>query len=238
MFPLSIADHILFALLAFVLPLFFVWRNQPGQIMIPDDSRIKIRIYWVNSLILWVGAMIVIALWLFQRRDFYDLGFRLPVIESFPHWLLLVAGFLVLYFTDAMLSWNSDDSQPAAAILPASWREFMHFGTVVSISAACCEEIVFRGFVVNYLLTFMDGHPNAIAIAVLGSALVFGIVHIYQGVPALLKITVLSTLFAWLFILTKSLLLVMLLHFVVDFCSGMLAVVRTKEEESLLRRYL
>lgn len=233
MSPLTLADHILFALFAFALPLLMIWRQQPSQIVIPEESILKIRIYWLNSLVLWIGALVIVVLWLFYDRAFTAMGIRLPEAASFPHWLLLIAGFILFYMADAMFAWTSDEDHPAAAILPANWKEFAHFGSVVSLSAAICEEIVFRGFLVTYLLVFLEGHPYAIPIAVVGSALVFGIVHAYQGWAALLKITLLSMLFAGLFILTKSLLLLIALHFVVDFCSGMMAVIRSKEEQAL-----
>ena len=226
MAPLTVADHILFALFAFALPLLMIWRQESSQIVIPEDSDLKIRIYWTNSMVLWIGALIVVGLWFFYGRPFTAMGMRLPEASSFPHWMLLIAGFLLFYFADAMISWNSADEHPASAILPANWREFAHFGTVVSLSAGICEEIVFRGFIVNYLLVFTAGHEYSIQIAIMGSALVFGIVHAYQGGLALLKITLLSMLFAWLFVMTKSLLLLIALHFTIDFCSGMMAVIR------------
>ena len=235
--PLTLADHILFAFLAFVLPLLMLWRQQPMTLAIPVDSSLKIRIYWTNSIVLWLGVIVVIGVWLLHDRSFSSLGFRLPAVDTFPHWMIVIAGFLLLYFGDVAVSWTSEDEHPAAAILPATWREFLHFGSVVSVSAAVCEEIVFRGFLITYLLTVLEGHQYAAAIAAIGSAFVFGIVHSYQGWAALLKIMLLSVVFAWLFIMTKSLLLLIFLHFTVDFCSGMFAVIRKKSEDNLMRVY-
>lgn len=235
--PFTLVDHIFFGLLAFALPLLLVWRNNPGQILIPEETHLKIRIYWMNSAVLWVGALAVIILWFFNDRPFSAIGMRLPDASAFPHWMLLIAGFILLYFADALISWNSEDEHPAAAVLPANWREFGHFGTIVSFSAAFCEEIVFRGFLVTYLLALMHDDPNSNAIAIIGSAFIFGIVHIYQGWVAILKITLLSMLFAWLFILTKSLLVLISLHFIVDFSSGMLAVIKTRYESNLANEY-
>lgn len=235
MTPLTLADHILFAFFAFALPLLMIWRQQPSQIVIPQDTSFKIKIYWTNSLVLWVGALLVIVVWLISERHLTSLGFRMPEAEAFPHWMLIIAGFLLFYFMDAAFSWTTDDDHPAAAILPANWKEFMHFGSVVSVSAGVCEEIVFRGFIITYALTVLEGQPYAQSITIVGSALVFGIVHAYQGWAALLKITLLSMLFAWLFILTKSLLLLIALHFMVDFCSGLISVLRKKDDERLQR---
>ena len=233
--PLVLGDHILFALIAYLLPLAVIWRRPSTRIEIPQDTGFKIRIYWTNSLILWLGALVIIVLWLIQGRNFVAMGLQLPAGHSFPHWMLLCAGFILLYYIDALLSWNSDEHHPAAGILPANWREFGHFGTIVSLSAAVCEEVIFRGFLITYILTLLEGSPNATAIAVVGSSFVFGIAHEYQGGTALIKITLLSILFAVLFILTKSLLVVIALHFFIDFCSGFIAVMKTREDRRLAR---
>lgn len=237
MAPLTIADHILFSLIAFVLPVLLIWRQQPAQMRIPQDSTLKIKIYWLNCMVLWVGALVVVALWYFSGRSFVEMGIRLPDPASFPHWMLLIAGFTLFYLVDVVMSWNSDDLHPAADILPANWREFAHFGSVVSLTAGICEEIVFRGFIVTYLLVFTEGMEYATQITIVVSAFVFGIVHAYQGGLALIKITLLSMLFAWIFILTKSLILLIVLHFAIDFCSGLIAMLRKQEDEKLSRAW-
>jgi membrane protease YdiL (CAAX protease family) len=99
-------------------------------------------------------------------------------------------------------------------------------GAIVSLSAGICEELVFRGFFILYVLTVFEGHASGVGIAVVSSSFVFGMAHEYQGGPALIKITLLSVLFAVLFVLSKSLILVIVLHFAVDFSSGLLGVVR------------
>jgi membrane protease YdiL (CAAX protease family) len=230
MAPLTLADHIIFGLIAFVLPLFIVWRRGGPEIKIPQVTALKIRLYWTNSLVLWVGGLTVIILWVVCGRSFIELGFRWPDPASFPHWLLIVALFVLLYFTDVLLSWHAETQHAAAGILPANWKEFWHFGTIVSISAGVCEELVFRGFFMLYLITLFNGNDSGVAIAIVGSAFVFGIAHEYQGGVALIKITLLSIIFAVLFVLTRSLVLVILLHFAVDFCSGLLAAVRHMSE--------
>ena len=237
MAPLSAADHVLFALVAFVMPLLMIWRKQPTRFDFALNTVWKIRIYWINSLVLWAGALIVLGVWWINHRPMFMLGFQFPVDVSFPHWMIITAAFLLFYFADVLFSWTSEGDHPAAGILPANLREFAHFGSIVSLSAAICEEIIFRGFLVLYLLTLLDGHPYASTITVVGSAVVFGIGHSYQGLTSLFKITLLSLLFAWLFVITKSLLLVIILHFAVDFCTGLLALIRMKEDKELAQVY-
>jgi membrane protease YdiL (CAAX protease family) len=235
--PLSIPDHILFALLAFVMPIAMIWRKQPLQFDFALNTRWKIRIYWINSLVLWAGVLFVIGVWWLNNRPLELLGFQMPTADSFPHWMILSATFVLFYFADVLFAWTSEDEHPAAAILPANAKEFAHFGSVVSLSAAICEEIIFRGFLVTYLLTLLEGNPYAGVITIAGSAVVFGIGHSYQGFTSLFKIILFSILFAWLFVMTHSLILVIILHFLVDFCSGLLALLRLKEDKMLAKQY-
>ena len=222
----GIADHVLFALLAFILPLFAVWYVKPQAGSIPSHTPDKIRLYWLNSMVLWFGALIVIIIWWISGRGFGILGFRLPITQPYPEWLPLVMLFVLLYMFDAFVSWNEAEESPAEALLPKNRLELFHFSTVVSLSAGICEEIVFRGFLITYLLSLTEGFPYDTFVAVAGSAFIFGVVHAYQGWGALFKIVLLSVLFALIFVLSESLLLVILLHYLVDFIGGLLAYYR------------
>jgi len=222
----TIADHIIFGLLVFALPLFAVWFVKPQAVHIPDISSQKIRIYWANSIILWIGAIAVCIAWYFGGHAMSELGFRLPVVGDYPEWLPVVMFFILIYLFDTFVSWNESEENPAMDLLPKNKTELIHFSSVVSVSAAVCEEIVFRGFLITYLLTFFHGQPGAVVYSIIISSAVFGIVHAYQGWFALLKITLLSVLFAVIFILSNSLFVVVLIHFAVDFTGGLLSWIR------------
>ncbi len=224
----GIADHIVFALLAFVLPMIVIWRGKSAPPVIPQDSAFKIRLYWINGLLLWIGALTIVVLWLLYDRSFIALGFRMPAASAFPHWMLIVACFILFYYIDGVVSWSFEEDHPAMGILPTNWREFAHFGGFVSISAGVCEELVFRGFMITYLLAILSGQPYVEVAAVLISSIVFGIAHAYQGWQGLIKVTLLSMLFGWLYVLTGSLLVVIVLHFAINFSSGLFAVLKSR----------
>lgn len=218
---LTLADHILFGILAFVLPLFAVLRVRSQVPHIPRDSDIKIRLYWLNSGLLWVGAVVVVLVWWLGGRSWMEMGWSWPSGAYFPEWMILCAWFALLYLIDAMFSWNSLEEHPSAMLLPQNKRELLHFSTVVSFSAAFCEEIVFRGFMVTYLLTIVENEWSSV-IAIFGSAFVFSLLHAYQGWIATVKIFILTVLFGWIFVLTESLLPVIILHYLVDLVGGVL----------------
>ena len=223
MLPLTLADHIIFALLAFVLPVFAVFRVRPQTSQIPQQTHLKIKLYWLNSGVLIFGALVVLILWFITDRAWMEMGWRTVSGAWFPEWMLITAFFLLLYMFDTFLSWNEMEDHPAAALLPKNWKEFAHFGSIVSLSAGFCEEIVFRGFLITYLMALFDSSAYGIWIAISLSTLIFAVLHAYQGWVAILKIALLTFMFGVIFVMTESLWPVIILHFGVDFLGGLLS---------------
>ena len=91
-------------------------------------------------------------------------------------------------------------------------------------SAGVFEEIVYRGYLVNYCWNLFEGSDYQQMIAVVLPALAFSIAHFYQGAKAVLKIFFLAVFFGYLFIYSGSLLIVMILHFLVDAIGGLLTI--------------
>jgi CAAX protease family protein len=223
MFPLTLADHIIFGILAIVLPLFAIFKVSPQASSIPKQTKLKIKLYWLNSGVLCFGGLVILVLWFVTGRSWSEMGWRGVSGEWFPEWILVTAFFLLLYMFDTFLSWNETEQHPASALLPQNWKEFAHFGSIVSLSAGFCEEIVFRGFLITYLMTLFSASSYAIWIAISLSSLIFAVLHAYQGGVAILKITFLTFMFGGIFVMTKSLWPVIILHFSVDFIGGLLA---------------
>jgi membrane protease YdiL (CAAX protease family) len=93
---------------------------------------------------------------------------------------------------------------------------------IMCCTAAFCEELIYRGYLINFFQSLFQGLPNAPTLSLLLPAFFFSAAHYYQGIKAVFKILVLSTLFGLLFLKSGSLLIVCLLHFLVDWCSGLL----------------
>jgi membrane protease YdiL (CAAX protease family) len=66
--------------------------------------------------------------------------------------------------------------------------------------------------------------------AVAVPAFAFAIAHFYQGAKAVVKIFVLAIFFGYMFILSGSLLLVMILHILVDAIGGLLTIKYMKDD--------
>ena len=101
-------------------------------------------------------------------------------------------------------------------LFPVSKQE-RRWWILLSLTAGICEEIFFRGL----LLQFIHGQSHSywhidLSLALVLSALLFGICHYYQGVSGIIRTAIGGLLFGLLTILTNSLWLPILLHVLVD----------------------
>ena len=122
-----------------------------------------------------------------------------------------------------------EDFKKRTPFLPTKKSELPEY-LLLCFSAGVFEEIVYRGYLVNYCWYLFDGYSYQRSLSVLVPALVFSVAHFYQGTKAVIKIFVLSLFFGYIFIYSGSLLIVMLLHFLVNAISGLLTIKYMKEE--------
>lgn len=85
---------------------------------------------------------------------------------------------------------------------------------LVSLSAGICEEVLFRGFLMQNFLQLGWGMPTVVALV--GSSLIFGLAHLYQGVKAVVGSTFGGLMLGLLFLLSGSLLACIALHSLLD----------------------
>ncbi len=99
--------------------------------------------------------------------------------------------------------------EKARAFLPQSARERKGWA-FLAITSGICEEVMFRGFLIDYLHR-QPWHLPAGMAAVLACVL-FGLGHLYQGVGQALKAILAGALFVLLFFCSGSLLLPIAVH--------------------------
>jgi membrane protease YdiL (CAAX protease family) len=134
----------------------------------------------------------LIAWWLLRRRGrrWSELGLCRP--SSWTRVVIVGVGtygaltLLSPWVASALAAWLPATAQPAdflgyihgnlAATLP-----WLAIGWVVG---GCCEEALFRGFLLNRVATLFGGGPIALAVAVIGQAMLFGSLHFYGGAVA------------------------------------------------------
>lgn len=224
----GILDHIIIFLLGIVLPLFAVLQSQANIKEIKFDTQLKKQVYYSNSIFQWIWVLGVGLVWWFYGRSVDLLGFQKGNWEILSIFLLISS--LLLYLFDVWWALRNKEKIEKTKqkwlrdipILPVNSVEFKHF-LVVAFTAGVCEEIIFRGFFINYFLAINEDNLMGKWLATFIPAFLFAFGHIYQGNKAVAKTMIMAMLFGWIFLLTKSILLLILLHFLVDVIGGYLA---------------
>jgi uncharacterized protein len=88
---------------------------------------------------------------------------------------------------------------------------------LVSVTAGVCEELLFRGFLLQYLRGHLYGGPAlGLTLAWLLSSLAFGFGHLYQGSTGVMRTMIAGLMLGLLAILTGNLLLPIVVHCTLD----------------------
>jgi len=85
---------------------------------------------------------------------------------------------------------------------------------LLSFSAAFCEEIIFRGYLLTRIR--LTGKFNSWVIPVIASSLAFGLSHSYEGWAGMILISIYGGLFSFLYIRTGTLWPCIIAHFIHD----------------------
>ena len=227
----SFIDHILVLIFGLVLPFFSGIRGSEQLGNIYFDERTRRKFFISNSLLLWFLTAIVMGIWILFKRPFSLMGFR-EIEKGWIPWILTgimviayAADIIYSFFSPEELRKTQEQWETSVPFLPEHYRELPAY-TFMCITAGVCEEILFRGFMVTYFINPLNnGFPWMAAIF---PAILFSLAHFYQGYKSMLKIFFLSLLFALIFIFSKSLLIVIIVHFLIDFIGG-LAAIRMKK---------
>lgn len=230
------ADHILAFLFCIGIPLQGAIQRRKGFGGIIFNSDQKKRIYISGSFSLFVMGAVVMLVWLWFKRPLADIGLTQPV--NFSSWWWIAIAFILIYLADSFITLSTkkeidkaiEDFKKRTPFLPTKKSELPEY-LLLCFSAGVFEEIVYRGYLINYCWYLFDGFNYQQMLSVFLPAFVFSIAHFYQGAKAVIKIFVLAVLFGYLFIFSGSLLVVMILHFLVDAVGGLLAIKYMKEDE-------
>ena len=230
-------DHILAFVFCIAIPFYGAIQKRKGFHAISFNSEQKKRIYIAGSLSLFIMAAAVMVVWLLFQRPLAEIGLTQP--RNFQSWWWMPIAFALVYLLDTTVTLSSkkgidktvDDWKKRTPFLPTKNNELPEY-FLLCFSAGVFEEIVYRGYLVNYCWYLFEGSNYQQVLAIFLPAFAFSIAHFYQGGKAVLKIFVLAVFFGYLYIYSGSLLMVMILHFLVDAIGGLLTIKYMKEDES------
>ena len=196
---------------------------------VPITEKMKCGTYCHLICGLWGGVLVVAVMLLIAGLSFEDIGIRHIRFDYGPWFTgisLFLGGMLLLFSLYQMIVLAISKKHKVAAeekygnhhvlsgILPRSKKE-KRLWSLLSLSAGVCEEIIFRGFLV---LLFQAIFPDiSIFLLILIPNILFGIAHLYQRLAGVIGSALLGVLFMCLFLVTDSLIIPILLHFIYDF---------------------
>lgn len=240
LYEMNLWDHIVAAVICIVAPVL----AYSSRRIITEDIRLetedKIRLYHSNGLLLIVFALIVVTLWRIPGRSVAAMGF------TWPEWngmviLLVIAIFLFygldIFFQYGLKRWRNktlSSRHGALSFIPSDKTELLHFG-FLAIAAGIGEEVIFRGYLIHYLVYWTGNTSMGIITACLFSSALFAFLHGYQGMMSMIKIFFLALLFSAIFVFSESLLIVIVVHALIDILSGWFGIylvrfIREKED--------
>jgi uncharacterized protein len=224
----ALTQDLLFLFLLVVAPL---W-DYRGTKRLKQNPSSAGRIHHYKTLCAWLWTATVVALLAVGFRPLFTIS---PAADEaswlFEHaWVrYLVGGVLVFYMAlillpPAVAFWKNVTKRPRkyssadalkslSYFFPATWTERRWYA-FLCVTAGICEETLFRGFLLHYLHIF----PLSLnlTLALLISAAIFGLQHIYLGAGGAASIVMSGLLFGLLFLLTGNLLIPIVFHWVMD----------------------
>ena len=183
----------------------------------------RLKMYKETILMQWSILLLVCIAWLIGDFEWHQL-FTIDSIESdnmIEYSSSFIVGVVVgLSLLIVIWTWrvkNGSKHKPVienvSFFLPQTKRERMTF-IFIAATAGICEEIIFRGAMAVFLLSLpFDWSLNTVAII---SAIIFGVVHYYQGVKGMLATGLFGFVAFNIYVSSGSLLLPILIHFVID----------------------
>lgn len=226
-------DHILALFLVIILPLMSIKSDKISQELI-ESLPPKKHLFYTNGLMLIIGALLVLTSWNVSERQWTELGISFPVLSG--NVLILTAVLVFVYLLDIIYGWfnqkyQNERLQEMSYVIPANWKEYRHY-IFLAFAAGISEEVIFRGFLITYLSHFLSIVQYSDFLSVLIPAVVFSLSHLYQGWWAVFKIMVIAILLGFIFLLSGSLLIVVIIHVLIDLISGMMGVMVEKTKDS------
>ena len=235
---LSLWDHILFILIGVVFPFFSLFQRSSGIKLPKFTSRQKKSLYISNSIVMWIPTSIILFEWWIKQRSFDSYWFGAPV---FPESVWAYIGIFFLIFVietgSGIISREKikearENFQESTPFMPTKVAELPLF-SVMAFTAGFTEEVIFRAFCMHYLYATLPLSPNTFYIIIIVPAVIFAIVHLYQGPEAVVKILAFGLLFGFIYFYSQSLWLVIALHFIVDMIGGLISIFIIRGQQNI-----
>ncbi|MFT4928326.1 MAG: membrane protease YdiL (CAAX protease family) [Phenylobacterium sp.] len=203
----------------------YLTHEQEKQSVIAQPEKL-IGVYRVTMFHLWWPTLILLVLVYHGQIAMSEIGLQWQwdlANQIGVAGLVLLVGYLLLSLKQ--LAENSEEHQKVRDqmacvrwLMPTTIKESRYFIWGVSLTAGICEELLFRGYLMQQLAPYMPMYAVVIV-----SSLAFGLPHIYQGPMHVVRTTIIGLVMALIYLATDSLVIVMILHALLDMYGGVVA---------------
>ncbi|WOJ96972.1 CPBP family intramembrane glutamic endopeptidase [Congregibacter brevis] len=184
-----------------------------GVMLLVKDVADRFNAIGAGSIAMWCGIFVASYFMSKKGVSWKDRGLTLPVgakswLKSVGLALLTVVAVLlfmglVMPLMSELLGVHIPESATDRFefFLGQPMVFFIYLIVVIWIGAAVGEELLMRGFLLNSLIELFGDHKKAVTAAVLLHAVVFGMLHISQGVPGIIGTGGVAVVFAVVYLL-------------------------------------
>lgn len=206
--------------LAFLIVLFpvgnFVFSEDPTVMLQSLDDTMRMVVFVTTIVVQWMLFLFIFAALFTENTGFAGIGFKkIRLLDFF--WAAAFFGVAALVLSglaSLMASLGLPMMGEIKLLLPQDTPGRITW-VLLSLTAGICEETAFRGYLMTRI-RLVGKFPNWL-IPTIVSAVVFGALHAYQGLPGFIIISVYGAMFSILYIYTKSIWPGIIAHFFQDF---------------------
>jgi CAAX protease family protein len=189
-----------------------------------NDSEAGFMTVAILSILNDLGMVSLVFYFIWRNKETLNrIGWSLQTLPKEVGWGLVLF-FPIVYSANWLESALHSAGLSAPSKLPSFLVATGHFRLVLAVIlvgvVAIVEETIFRGYLILRLKT-ATGRPW---VAVLMSSAVFSIGHGYEGIAGVISVFGLGVVFAVVYLWRKSLIAPMIIHFLIDFSSIVMAV--------------
>lgn len=199
-----------------IVPVYIIWGARDYRLIKKDRSYL-IKSY-KGTIIFNIFLVILLSLiseYVNFRTDFSIIGKGVDLFEVHLIYIIaaaMLATFIVLPIVLGMKGKEIIAPGDFAELLPKSNQELFWF-TILVVSVAIGEELIFREFYFELLNQYLGISGDTLLIV---AAIIFGLVHFYQGIGGIIATMALGLFFGKVFQATESLIWPIIFHFIID----------------------
>lgn len=201
-----------------------------------NNTKEKLKLYSLVMILLWSSAIAIILVMpieyifthayeytipLYIHVIFYVLLFYFLVSQIIP--LILIGLKNRMLLSRLKSNWNN-------ASYPQNNRERSVF-MWLAFSVGICEEIIYRAFLPYYFQ--QEPYAFSLMTSIVAASVIFALIHFHQGVMGIVQALFIGFMFSYIFILSGSLWIPIILHVLYDL--KVILISKRLEEASNLR---